>query len=76
MTNLNLTEEEKAELRARRKKLLSAYTSGTASISHNGKTVTFRSMADIKSAIDAIDDELGVKHKTRVIKTYTNRGLS
>lgn len=76
MTNTNLTEEEKAELKERRKKLLYAYTSGTASISHNGKTVTFRSMADIRSAIDAIDAELGVKHKTRVIKTYTNRGLS
>lgn len=76
MTNTTLTEEEKADLKARRKKLLQAYTSGTASISHNGKTVTFRSMADIKSAIDAIDTELGVRHKTRVIKTYSNRGLS
>lgn len=76
MTNPTLTEEEKAELKARRKKLLQAYTSGTASISHNGKTVTFRSMSDIKSAIDAIDAELGVKYKTRIIKTYTRRGLA
>lgn len=76
MTNNTLTEEEKAELQARRKKLINAYTSGTASISHNGKTVTFRSMADIKAAIDAIDAELGTKRKTRIIKTYSNRGLA
>lgn len=75
MANNTLTDEEIADLKARRKKLFAAYTSGTASISHNGKTVTFRSMADIKSAIDAIDAELGGR-KTRVIKTYTNRGLS
>ena len=76
MTNNTLTEEEKAELQARRKKLINAYTSGTASISHNSKTVTFRSMTDIKAAIDAIDAELGTKRKTRVIKTYSNRGLA
>lgn len=76
MTNNNLTEEEKSELKARRKKLFNAYTSGTSSISHNGKTVTFRSMSDIKAAIDAIDSELGTKKKTRIIKTITHRGLS
>lgn len=72
MANPNLTAEEISELKARRKKLFNAYTSGTASISHNGKSVTFRSMAEIKSAIDAIDAELGVK-KTRIIKTITHR---
>ena len=76
MTNNTLTKKEKAELQARRKKLINAYTSGTASISHNGKTVTFRSMTDIKAAIDAIDAELGTKRKTRIIKTYSNRGLA
>ncbi len=74
MANTDLTEEEIADLKARRKKLFNAYTSGTASISHNGKSVTFRSLADIKAAIDAIDAELGIK-KTRIIKTVTHRGL-
>lgn len=74
MANENLTPEEIAEFKERRKKLVNAYTSGVASISHNGKTTTFRSMADIKSAIDAIDAELGIK-KTRIIKTVTHRGL-
>lgn len=75
MTNKNLTEEEKTDLKARRKKLFNAYTSGTSSISHNGKTVTFRSMSDIKAAIDIIDLELGIKKKARLIKTITHRGL-
>lgn len=75
MAKSNLTPEEIEDLKARRKKLFNAYTSGTASISHNGKTVTFRSMSDIKDAINAIDEELGDK-RTRVIKTVSHRGLS
>lgn len=75
MASKDLTEEEIADLKARRKKLFNAYTSGTATISHNGKSVTFRSLDDIKAAIDAIDAELGIK-KTRIIKTVTRRGLS
>jgi hypothetical protein len=75
MARKDLTEEEIADLKARRKKLFNAYTSGTATISHNGKSVTFRSLDDIKAAIDAIDAELGIK-KTRIIKTVTRRGLS
>lgn len=75
MARKDLTEEEIADLKARRKKLFNAYTSGTATISHNGKSVTFRSLDDIKVAIDAIDAELGIK-KTRIIKTVTRRGLS
>lgn len=75
MAKANLTPEEIEDLKARRKKLFNAYTSGTASISHNGKTVTFRSMSDIKDAINAIDEELGDK-RTRVIKTVSNRGLA
>nr|DAH13496.1 MAG TPA: Head-to-tail joining protein W (GpW), fast protein folding, downhill [Caudoviricetes sp.] len=75
MAKANLTPEEVEDLKARRKKLFNAYTSGTASISHNGKTVTFRSMSDIKDAINAIDEELGDK-RTRVIKTVSNRGLA
>lgn len=75
MAKANLTPEEVEDLKARRKKLFNAYTSGTASISHNGKTVTFRSMSDIKDAINAIDKELGDK-RTRVIKTVSNRGLA
>ncbi len=75
MANPDLTPEEIADLKERRKKLFNAYTSGTASISHNGKTVTFRSLSDIKEAINAIDAELGLK-KTRVIKTVSKRGLS
>ena len=75
MARKDLTEEEIADLKVRRKKLFNAYTSGTATISHNGKSVTFRSLDDIKAAIDAIDAELGIK-KTRIIKTVTRRGLS
>lgn len=75
MAKANLTPEEVEDLKARRKKLFNAYTSGAASISHNGKTVTFRSMSDIKDAINAIDEELGDK-RTRVIKTVSNRGLA
>lgn len=75
MAKANLTPEEVEDLKARRKKLFNAYTSGTASISHNGKTVTFRSMSDIKDAINAIDEELGDK-RTRVIKTVSRRGLA
>lgn len=75
MAKSNLTPEEVEDLKSRRKKLFNAYTSGTASISHNGKTVTFRSMSDIKDAINAIDEELGDK-RTRVIKTVSHRGLS
>ena len=75
MAKKYLTDEEIADLKARRKKLFNAYTSGTATISHNGKSVTFRSLDDIKAAIDAIDAELGIQ-KTRIIKTVTRRGFS
>ncbi len=75
MANPNLTPEERADLEAKRKKLFNAYTSGTQSISHNGKTVTFRSLSDIKEAINAIDAELG-KKRTRIIKTVSKRGLA
>lgn len=69
-----LTESEKKELKIRHQKLIHAYTSGVSSISHNGKTTTFRSLEDIKTAIDAIDMELGIK-KPRIIKTIAHRGL-
>ena len=74
MTDTTLTEEEKADLRERLKKLKAAYLSGTASISHNGKSVTFRSMDDLKKAIDFAEDELGIK-RTKTIKTVSHRGL-
>ncbi len=74
MSNKYLSSEEISDLKIKREKLINAYVSGVASISHNGKTTTFRSMADLRAAIDLINSELGIK-RTRIIKTVTNRGL-
>ena len=74
MTDTAMTDAEKADMRERLKKLKAAYLSGTASISHNGKSVTFRSMEDLKKAIDFAEDELGLK-RTKKIKTVSHRGL-
>lgn len=74
MTEATLTDAEKADMRERLKKLKAAYLSGTASISHNGKSVTFRSMDDLKKAIDFAEDELGLR-RTKTIKTVSHRGL-
>ena len=69
-----LTPEEIAELRERRRELMDALTSGVAQVSHNGKTVTFRSLDDIKAALASLDAALGLS-PTRVVKTVTRRGL-
>ena len=74
MTDTAMTDTEKADMRERLKKLKTAYLSGTASISHNGKSVTFRSMEDLKKAIDFAEDELGLR-RTKTIKTVSHRGL-
>ena len=72
---MSLSEQEKADLLVKLNKLINAYTSGASSISHNGKSVTFRSLSDIKAAIDLVDAELGIKKKTRWIQTVSHRGL-
>lgn len=69
-----MTDEEKKELKEQRKELVGLLITGAKTISHGDKSVSYRSVEEIKQAITLIDNELAGK-KTRVIKTYANRGI-
>ena len=47
-----------ADLRARREALSTQRSSGVARVSYDGKTVDYRSVAEIDRAIEALDREI------------------
>lgn len=69
-----LSETERANLRQRRSELVELMTNGAKSLSHSDKSITYRSIEEIKTAIAEIDLQLSGK-RTRIIKTYANRDL-
>ena len=66
------------ELRARREALSASRASGIARVSYDGKTVDYRSVAEIDRAIEALDREIAAAEGRRIvrqIRVTTAKGL-
>ena len=66
------------ELRARREVLGAQRTSGVARVSYDGKTVDYRSVAEIDRAIEALDREIASaegRRMVRHVRITTAKGL-
>ena len=66
------------DLRARRDGLTSQRASGVARVSYDGKTVEYRSLAEIDRAIDELDREIATlegRSIIRQVRVTTNKGL-
>jgi len=67
-----------AELQTRREALAASRASGVARVSYDGKTVEYRSLAEIDRAIDVLDREIATLEGRRVIRQVrvtTSKGL-
>ncbi|KND16199.1 hypothetical protein ADZ37_24325 [Pannonibacter phragmitetus] len=67
-----------AELRARREALLAQRSSGVARVSYDGKTVEYRSLAEIDRAIEALEREIAAAEGRRIVRQVrvtTGKGL-
>jgi hypothetical protein len=66
------------DLRARRDALSSQRSSGVARVSYDGKTVDYRSVAEIDRAIEALDREIAAAEGRRIVRQVrvtTQKGL-
>jgi len=66
------------ELKTRREALLAAQASGVARVSYDGKTVEYRSLAEIDRAIEALDREIAAAEGRRIarhLRVVTDKGL-
>ena len=67
-----------ADLRARREALSAQRSSGVARVSYDGKSVDYRSVAEIDRAIEALDREIAVTEGRRIVRHVritTSKGL-
>ena len=67
-----------AELRARREALAAQRASGVARVSYDGKTVEYRSLAEIDRAIEALDRDIAAAEGRKIIRqvrVITTTGL-
>lgn len=67
-----------ADLRARRDALSTQRASGVARVSYDGKTVDYRSVAEIDRAIEALDREIATREGRRIVRQVritTSKGL-
>ncbi|HBZ42503.1 MAG TPA: hypothetical protein DEO85_00230 [Maritimibacter sp.] len=66
------------ELRARRDTLAAQRSSGVARVSYDGKTVDYRSVAEIDRALEALDREIAAAEGRRIVRQVrvtTTKGL-
>jgi hypothetical protein len=66
------------ELRTRRDALSTQRSSGVARVSYDGKTVEYRSVAEIDRAIEALDREIAAAEGRRILRQLrvtTTKGL-
>lgn len=66
------------DLRARRDALLAQRASGVARVSYDGKTVEYRSVAEIDRALEGLDREIAVAEGRRIVRQVrvtTAKGL-
>ena len=67
-----------ATLKLRREALMSQRSSGVARVSYDGKTVDYRSVAEIDRAIEALDREITTAEGRRIVRQVrvtTAKGL-
>jgi hypothetical protein len=67
-----------ATLRTRRDALSAQRSSGVARVSYDGKTVEYRSVAEIDRAIEALDREIAAAEGRRIVRQLrvtTTKGL-
>ena len=67
-----------AELRTRREALAAQRASGVARVSYDGKTVEYRSLAEIDRAIEALDRDIAAAEGRKIIRqvrVITTKGL-
>lgn len=67
-----------SELQARREALRNQRASGVARVSYDGKSVDYRSVAEIDRALEALDREIAVaegRRLVRQIRVTTGKGL-
>lgn len=57
-----------SDLRSRREALTTQRASGVARVSYDGKTVDYRSIAEIDRAIEALDREIAAAEGRRMIR--------
>jgi hypothetical protein len=65
-------------LRARRDALSAQRSSGVARVSYDGKTVDYRSVAEIDRAVEALDREIAAAEGRRIVRQVrvtTAKGL-
>jgi len=66
------------DLRTRREALSTQRSSGVARVSYDGKTVDYRSVAEIDRAIEALDREIATLEGRRIVRQVritTSKGL-
>ena len=66
------------DLLARREALAASRSSGVARVSYDGKTVEYRSLAEIDRAIDVLDREIAAlegRAMIRQVRVTTSKGL-
>jgi hypothetical protein len=66
------------DLRSRRDALTAQRSSGVARVSYDGKTVDYRSLAEIDRAIEALDREIATAEGRRIVRQVrvtTAKGL-
>jgi hypothetical protein len=66
------------DLRTRREALSAQRSSGVARVSYDGKTVDYRSVAEIDRAIEALDRDIAVaegRRFVRQVRVTTSKGL-
>ena len=67
-----------AELHSRRDTLSTQRSSGVARVSYDGKTVDYRSLAEIDRAIEVLDREIATAEGRKIIRqvrVITSKGL-
>ena len=66
------------DLQSRREALLASRSSGVARVTYDGKTVEYRSLAEIDRAIEALEREIAVAEGRRIVRhlrVTTDKGL-
>ena len=66
------------DLRTRREALSAQRSSGVARVSYDGKTVDYRSVAEIDRAIETLDREIAALEGRRIVRQVritTSKGL-
>jgi hypothetical protein len=67
-----------ADLKARREALSASRASGVARVSYDGKTVDYRSLAEIERAIEVLDREIAAAEGrpiVRQVRVIATKGL-